>query len=215
MNDAPVNLVAEGTLRPEGIRPFRSESLWRPAEPQYALIRDLAPQFHEIELEVGAGQGWHAIQRAQEHPDHLILGVERTRSKFQQFQRRHHAHRLANLVSIHSDVIPWLVHLESDLKFKKIWLLYPNPEAQAPNRRWIRMSFFELLVRRLTANGEIHFATNLQNYADEILKMAPLWGLSASHLEIHGAPRTHFEKKYQERGDRCQQITLRRRTHDV
>lgn len=202
-------------MRPDGIRPFRSESLWQPAEPQYALIRDLAPKFSEVELEVGAGQGWHAIRRAQEHPGHLILGVERTRSKFRQFQKRHQTHQLVNLIPIHSDVIPWLVHLESDLRFKKIWILYPNPEVHAPNRRWIRMPFFELLVRRLMPDGEIHLATNLPSYADEVLRIAPLWGLSASYFEIQGAPRTHFEKKYLERGERCLQIILRRRTHDV
>lgn len=215
MNDAHVKSAEGEILRPLGLRPFRAGGLWAPPEPRYDLILDRLKDFPQCELEVGAGQGWHAIQRARQNPQTLIVAIERTRAKFDSFWARHLSHQLHNLIPVHCDAVPWLVHLPTPLQFSKIWILYPNPEVGRPNLRWIRMSFFEVLLKRLSKTGELIFATNLSAYAEELMAYAVGWGLSSESQAIKGPPRTHFEKKYMERGESCLQITLRRRTRDV
>ena len=77
-----------------------------------------------------------------------------------------------------------------------------------------RSSFFKILLNRLKPDGEILLATNMENYATEALEWGTnIWGLGLkrnfSFQEANkpvGYPRTHFEKKYLERGEICREL---------
>lgn len=192
------------------MRAFRADLIKPPREPRYQELQDTLSRFSHCELEIGAGVGWHCVSLAQEKPEALIVGLERTSEKFQKFARRASVHSLPNLWPVHADAVPWVAHLPVDVKFRKIWILYPNPEPGNANQRWINSPFFGELLGRLHADSEIEMATNVLSYADEVLERGPRnWNLQVEIKPYLGRARTHFEKKYLALNQNCFSIHLR------
>lgn len=192
------------------LRKFDGTHLWPPREARYEELLELIPKFKKIELEIGAGEGRHCIERAQNNPQSLIVGVERTLNKFKAFDRSVKTLKLNNLLHIHSDVIPWLFFLDRKIQLSKVWILYPNPELKSRNRRWIRSPFFAEILSRLAGSSEIELATNLEEYAMEVeQESVHQWNLKSVKNIYQGGPRTLFEKKYLERKETCYQILLK------
>ncbi|MFN8847685.1 MAG: SAM-dependent methyltransferase [Bdellovibrionales bacterium] len=191
------------------MRSFNPVGLFPPRNPQYEFIMDLANQYTEIELEIGAGQGDHSFARALSQPQKLIIGVERTRNKFLMFNKLHQSKTLPNLIAVNADIVPWLTFLNKDILFSKIWILYPNPEIKSNNRRWIKAPFFCEIIKRLKPHAEIEMATNLEEYAVEVRDLSfKNWGLYPKINKYNGPARTQFEKKYLDRNESCFQIVL-------
>lgn len=163
-------------------------------------------------LEIGAGKGKHAIQFAEQHSQCQLIAIERTRDKFTAMQKLAQQANLPNLTIIHADAIAWITHAVPKNSLSKIFILYPNPEPHNPNQRWLNMPFFEFLLSRLTHNGEIVLASNIQSYIDEAEKMATdIWQLPTVKSPVaKGSERTHFEIKYLARGEACWQLDIKK-----
>ena len=160
-------------------------------------------------VEIGCGVGYHPIQWANLNPNGQILAIERTKEKFKKFQRRlaHHTSLDNRIFAAHADaswLLPWLLE---PLSVDEYFWLYPNPEPKRRNHRIAFSKLTELVVTTLKPNGRLTIATNLKDYADEIRRELPRrFGLKI-YLEavctLDQAPRSHFEKKYLARGERC------------
>ena len=202
----------------EHSRRFRSEEV--PTHPDWKTFErpSVFPASTPIDLEIGCGVGWHPIRYARENPDRFLIAIERTREKFESFARRLETHApLPNLLAVHADAVNWVTHCLRPGQISRCFLLYPNPSPQNPSQRWIRMPFLDRLAEVLEPGGEIRLVTNLAGYFDELRSWAPRRGLHLAnewvfdrHLVPEGLPRTHFEKKYLERGDRCFEGVLKR-----
>lgn len=197
------------------IRQFNPINLKIPTDSKYDLAIQLARSFEILHLEIGAGVGLHPIQYSFANENTGLIAVERTREKYESFAQRMFANQkkypdhVNNLVAIHADIVPWLWHFDHHIQFDKIWLLYPNPEPGNKNQRWINAPFFSHLIDRLKPGGEIEIATNILGYAQEAHELASKnWNLKSDMLKYSGSGRTHFEKKYLERGETCFQILL-------
>lgn len=164
-----------------------------------------------VMVEIGCGVGWHAIQYAKRHPARGVVAIERTHEKFAAFASRlsrHDLTELAPLCAVHADAVHFLDRSLAPQSVDEVFVLYPNPEPKRPSQRWFRSPFMPRLTELLKIGGRIHLATNIQSYADEAEQNArPLLNVSAkavvtrlTHAEF--APRTHFEKKYFQRGER-------------
>ena len=185
-------------------QPFRLPSILPPDAP--------------IDLEIGCGVGWHPIVYARENPDRCLIAIEHTALKFARFQSRlaRQGDMLGNLVALHANAISWVTHCLGTTKLDRCFFLYPNPNPKNPSQRWFRMPFFERILESLKPSGQIHLATNERFYADEAVQWAKKqWGLRVlEYKELHQEltplhkPRTHFEKKYLERGQTCYDIVF-------
>ncbi|MFP5518963.1 MAG: tRNA (guanine(46)-N(7))-methyltransferase TrmB [Bdellovibrionia bacterium] len=194
------------------MRKFNPDFLKVPREPKYDEVTEKWKQYQEMHLEIGAGAGLHPIQFAKAHSDILLIGVERTREKYESFEGRIRSHSLSNLIGVHADVVPWLYFLPHEFLFDKIWILYPNPEPGNKSQRWINAPFFSHLLERLKLGGYIEMATNIKDYAEEVEKNAEAnWGLNCTLSRYQGVGRTHFERKYLERGEACYSMVLTRK----
>lgn len=163
-----------------------------------------------IVIEIGAGAGLHAIQYAKMHPNTLFIPIERTKKKAQALIQRVNTHPdLHNLLPVYGDAIEWICRHCLAEEIDAYYILYPNPypKAKQANKRFMFMPFMEKLISTLKPNGTITLATNIESYYQEAKNSYPLqWGLeilSDSILSKNSKPRTHFEKKYLERGERC------------
>jgi tRNA G46 methylase TrmB len=184
----------------------------RPFQPQYLTVpRDFQPIANmAICLEIGAGKGKHACLFAHTHPQYPLLAIERTAEKFHAMQKTHQELGCKNLQPIHADAIPWVVHALYPAQIEQVFILYPNPEPHNPSQRWLNMPFFEYLLSRIKAGGTITLASNIAEYIIEAeQQLTTVWHLPYELQRIaEDSARTHFEVKYLQRGELCQQLII-------
>ncbi|PJB52359.1 MAG: SAM-dependent methyltransferase, partial [Bdellovibrio sp. CG_4_9_14_3_um_filter_39_7] len=131
--------------------------------------------------------------------------------KFKKFERRFEKHQLLNLLPIHANAISWVTtHLNEEC-LDRIFLLYPNPNPKDRAKRWICMPFMKQLLSCLKKNGQLIFASNEIFYIEEVMEYAlHFWKLELVKNERVELARTHFEKKYLQRGETCTEIILKK-----
>ncbi len=185
------------------IRQFQAQRMRAPRD-----FTAISPQ--PICVEIGAGKGKHALLFTAQHPEQTLLAIERTREKFEAMQKQHQIEGQGNLQPIHADAIPWVVHALYPQQVQQFFILYPNPEPHNPAQRWLNMPFFEFLLSRLQPNGQITLASNIPEYIEEAeQQLQQLWQLPyVKEVVPATSARTHFEIKYLERGELCQQLII-------
>lgn len=193
-------------------RVFLPEKLHAPRDMVVAdFLQDKA-----VFLEIGAGKGRHALDFAKNHPDATLIAIERTKEKFQAFRKSlitdSAYSELKNLYAIHADAIPWVVHGLPANSLNGVFILYPNPEPNNANQRWLNMPFFEFLLSRMKDESSLVLVSNIESYIQEALEQVEkVWQLPVMCHEVETTmKRTHFEQKYLERGETCWEITIRK-----
>jgi len=189
------------------MRAFDSSRLPRP-HIEFNL-QQLAQHTH-LDLEIGAGQGFHAVQYCRANPARHLLAVERTHQRFAKLlHRKTHHPELRNLSVLHADAVAFVTHYLPDRCLDRVFLLYPNPypkKSQA-NLRWHKSPFIAMLKQKMKLGAELELATNIESYAtDAQSEFVDVWNMpliQACEVQVGAPPRTHFEKKYLLRGDRC------------
>ena len=185
------------------IRQFQAQRMHAPRDFQ-------SIQLTPICVEIGAGKGKHALLFTAQHPEFQLIAVERTREKFVAMQKQHLIEGQQNLSPVHADAIPWVVHALHPAQVQQFFILYPNPEPHNPAQRWLNMPFFEFLLSRLQPGGQITLASNIPEYIEEAQQqLIDVWKLPFVKEKIAAtSARTHFEIKYLERGELCQQLII-------
>ncbi|NHB56701.1 SAM-dependent methyltransferase [Acinetobacter sp. 194] len=185
------------------IRQFQAQRMHAPRD--FQSIANLP-----ICVEIGAGKGKHALLFTEQNPEHQLIAIERTREKFLAMQKQHSIEGQSNLQPIHADALPWVVHALYPKQVQQFFILYPNPEPHNPAQRWLNMPFFEFLISRLQSNGSITLASNIPEYIEEAeQQLNTVWNLPYEKQVIaKDSARTHFEVKYLERGELCQQLII-------
>ncbi len=185
---------------------------------QFQASRMRAPRnFHLISnaticVEIGAGKGKHALLFSEQNPEKKLIAIERTREKSDAMHKQHLIEGQSNLTKVNADAIPWVVHALYPKQVEQFFLLYPNPEPHNPAQRWLNMPFFEFLISRLQENGSITLASNIAEYIEEAeQQLQNVWKLPYIKQKIEpNSARTHFEIKYLERGELCQQLVIQK-----
>ena len=183
------------------IRQFQAQRMHAPRDFQ-------AISNEPICVEIGAGKGKHALLFSGQNPNKKLIAVERTREKFLAMQKQHGIE--SNFQPVHADALPWVVHALFPAQIEQFFILYPNPEPHNPAQRWLNMPFFEFLISRLQEGGTITLASNIPEYIEEAQKqLIDVWKLPFVKEVIPAtSARTHFEIKYLERGELCQQLII-------
>ena len=172
-----------------------------------------------IDLEIGCGVGLHPILYATKNPGRVLIAIEHTKTRFSKFRNRlqHHPH-IKNIIPIHEDAVLWVSKILLEHSVDKIFLLYPNPypKARHLNKRWYAMPFMSCLLSKLKIQGTLTIATNEKFYGEGAFEyFTSYWELELKDREViqkkthpEYAPRSHFEKKYFERGDNLYRLTF-------
>ncbi|WP_127717103.1 hypothetical protein [Halobacteriovorax sp. HLS] len=172
-----------------------------------------------LDIEVGCGVGLHPIQYSGANPDRYLVALEHTRDKFEKFHRRFINHGSpTNLLPLHENAISWISHVLEKETVSKYFFLFPNPNPKPAhqNKRFHAMPFMQQVIHTLRPDGEIIFATNELFYAQECKEfMTSTWKLQlieskeiTSRDGVRG--RTHFERKYLERGQTIYNLTFKK-----
>ena len=181
--------------------------------PKPDVIVDLPSNFTNLDIEIGCGVGFHPIDYAKRNPERLLVAIEKTKEKFDKFLGRLERHpQIKSVVPVHTNAVWWIAHNVVANSVDRYFILYPNPYPKDPQKRFFQMPFMNWVVETLKPGGTITLATNEKYYFDESLKNAEkIFGLKILEKRIvdpSEKPRTHFEKKYLERGETCYNLVL-------
>lgn len=199
--------------------------------PKPAFAEGLAPalvaSYSRLEIEIGCGVGLHPIKRAALSTASLLVAIEHTRERYGKFARRIENVRakekgaLPNLEPRHANAISWISHHIGPSSVDQYWIMYPNPYPKKKhlNQRWYAMPFTSHMVETLKPGGFITLVTNMKYYADESIeyftKVHGLTLVEKKELKLGFEPRTHFEKKYLERGEVCYELSFSKQSREM
>jgi tRNA (guanine-N7-)-methyltransferase len=170
-----------------------------------------------LDLEIGAGQGLHAIRRCLRHPERHLIAIEKTNERHAKFRRRLERHpSVTNLSLFHADAVNFVTHALAPASLEQVFLLYPNPylKSAQTKRRWHNRPFMAALLEKMKPGAHLTLATNIESYwreaEERFQKEWLLTVVDSGPVDPQVEPRTHFERKYLERGERCWNLVLRR-----
>jgi tRNA (guanine-N7-)-methyltransferase len=184
------------------VRPFTA-----PPDQDYANF--IVPKT-PLDIEIGCGVGLHPILYQGQHPERCLVAIEHTKEKFDKFYRRFQNHGSPkNLIPVHANGISWVSQQLPMNSVDRFYFLYPNPNPKPGdlNKRWYAMPFMQKVLEVLKPGGQLILATNEFFYKEEALDyFLNYWKLKLLEetiLKSDFKHRTHFEKKYLERGEDC------------
>ena len=145
-------------------------------------------------LDSGCGTGDSSRLLAMRHPDHLVIGIDRSADRLS----RHRSETPSNCLLVRADLIDfWRLALSADWRPARHYLLYPNPEPKPRHlkRRFHAHPVFPSLV---ALGGQLEARSNWRVYLEEMAMALAFHGREATvdALPAPEQPLTLFERKY-------------------
>ena len=124
-----------------------------------------------IILEIGFGMGKSLVEMALQNPDKNYLGIEVHTPGVGACLAYAVEKQVKNLRVICHDATEILRDSIADNSLGGLQLFFPDPwhKAKHHKRRIVQPHFVETIYQKLQPNGFIHFATDWQNYAEQML----------------------------------------------
>ena len=179
--------------------------------------RSKISKFEKLIIEIGAGVGFHAIKYAKANNNSFFIAIEKTSEKFNKLNTRVLNHpNLDNIYPVHANAINWIYNNIYKQELDECFILYPNPypKASQQNKRFTNIPFMDYLFSRLKIGGKLTLATNMKYYFEEAKEAFIVKGYlklldnSIINSIDNFSPRTHFEKKYLDRGEVCYNLVF-------
>jgi len=156
-------------------------------------------------VEIGFGNGLSLASMAQAQPEINFFGIEVHRPGVGSLLVQVGKHSLSNVRVSQDDAVQVFEQQIADDSLQRVQIFFPDPwhKKRHHKRRLIQPEFVEMLVKKLKPSGQIHVATDWENYAEHILEV-----LSAD-INLRNTAEAYAEKpdyrpktKYEERGRR-------------
>jgi tRNA (guanine-N7-)-methyltransferase len=169
-------------------------------------------------LEIGFGMGETTATIAQAHPELDYLGVEVHTPGVGSLLKHIAEHELANVRVIQHDVIDVLRHMIAPGTLAGCHIFFPDPwpKTRHHKRRLVQPEFAALIASRLERHGQLHVATDWEDYAEQILAVLaaePMLENTAAGFAPRPAsrPLTKFEARGLSLGHRVWDVVFRNR----
>ncbi|MEA5142225.1 MAG: tRNA (guanosine(46)-N7)-methyltransferase TrmB [Oscillibacter sp.] len=169
--------------------------------------RDLFPDAKEVQVELGCGKGRFTVETAAQHPDILLIAIEKVPDAMVVAMERAKEKGLSNVHFLVGDaaLLPdMFIACEVDRLY--INFCDPWPGTRHAKRRLTHGNFLVQYRKVLKENGQIHFKTDNQPLFAFSVEEIPLYGFSLSevtdHLHKDGpvGVMTDYEAKFYEEG---------------
>jgi tRNA (guanine-N7-)-methyltransferase len=171
-----------------------------------------------VVLEIGFGMGDATARIAAEQPDTGFLGVEVHEAGVGALLRRIGELGLANVRIVRHDAVEVLRQMVAPGTLAGVHLFFPDPwpKKRHHKRRLVQPPFVRLLAERLAPGGHVHFATDWQPYAEQMLQVLaaePALVNTAAGYALRPAnrPLTKFEARGVKLGHGVWDLVFRRR----
>ena len=128
-----------------------------------------------VEIEIGCGRGMFIIKRALENPQINFLGIEKSARFFRMLAERVVKSGAHNIRLLRTEAAYLMKKFVPANSVQAVHVYFPDPwpKKRHRKRRLVNGSFFESVARVLLPGGLLFFATDFQDYFDEIVAIAP------------------------------------------
>ena len=136
-------------------------------------ILDHFENAHPLEVDVGSGKGRFLLARAAENPDTNYWGIERQYARVYRTAKKAHRRGLQNVRVARVEAVNGITALLPDASVSTFYIFFPDPwpKRRHHRRRLICPPFMDLLNRKLTDQGCVHFASDHQDYAEVVARV--------------------------------------------
>jgi len=156
-------------------------------------------------LEIGFGNGLSLAEMAEAQPKQNFFGIEvhtpGVGSLLVQVKKR----ALENVRVSRDDAVLVLEQQIADASLDRVQIFFPDPwhKKRHHKRRLVQDEFVRTIVAKLKPNGQLHIATDWQNYAEHCLAVL------SKNVDLINTAQAYADKpdyrpstKYEERGRR-------------
>ena len=126
-----------------------------------------------LHIEIGFGFGHSLLAVAKQNPQNNYIGIEAHRPGIGSVCMGIEQEQLTNLRIIQSDAVEVLEKCVLDNVLSGVQIFFPDPwpKRRHQPRRIIQSEFIKLVVQKLKQGGEIHLATDWEDYAVHMMKV--------------------------------------------
>lgn len=185
--------------------------------PQYGLTTQMGRldflqafgRCSEVVLEIGFGMGDSLLEMAQNHQVVDYIGVEVHRPGVGALLIQMAKTETSNIRIFQEDVNDVLAKSIADASLSGLQIYFPDPwhKKRHHKRRLIQPGFVELLWQKLKFGGQVHLATDWENYAEQMMEVLSnhdgfnnVVGRGNYVQDQQLRPTTKFEKRGQRLG---------------
>jgi tRNA (guanine-N7-)-methyltransferase len=178
--DSPRRLVRSYVLRGGRMGPGQQRALDE-LGPRFVLPFQEAPLDFEqvfgrhapVTMEIGFGMGDATARIASERPGSDFIGVEVHEAGVGALLRRIGELGLTNVRIVRHDAVEVLRHMVAPGALAGVHLFFPDPwpKKRHHKRRLVQPAFVRTVAERLAPGGHLHFATDWQPYAEQMLQV--------------------------------------------
>jgi tRNA (guanine-N7-)-methyltransferase len=113
--------------------------------------------------------GDNLIELSKKNPNKQIIGIELFLNGVASVVYRCVKSNINNIL-LYSHPVQVFLENYKKVFFKEIFILFPDPWPKKKHlkRRLLQLSFVKTLLERMEKNGKLYFATDNQNYFDEV-----------------------------------------------
>lgn len=161
-------------------------------------------------LEIGFGSGQSLLALAQKHPEYNFIGIETHSPGIGAILLGIQKLGLTNIRLYEADAVQVLKQVIAPNSLSGVQLFFPDPwpKRKHHERRLIQLTFIDLIVEKLRENGELHLATDWEDYAHHMMKVLSQSSGLKNCFGVHQfAPRspmrpivTKFERRAESEG---------------
>jgi len=156
-------------------------------------------------LEIGFGNGLSLAEMAEASPEQNFFGIEVHTPGVGSLLVQVGQRGLENVRVSQEDAVLVLQHQIPDASLDRVQIFFPDPwhKKRHHKRRLIQIKFVALLATKLKQGGQLHVATDWENYAEhivEVLSVSPKFRNTGTPFV--GKPEYRPNTKYERRGER-------------
>jgi tRNA (guanine-N7-)-methyltransferase len=124
-----------------------------------------------VVLEIGFGNGLSLAEMAKTHAEMNFFGIEVHKPGVGSCLVQAKKHGLSNIRVSGDDAVLVLNQQVADGTLERVQIFFPDPwhKKRHHKRRLIQPAFVETLIAKLKVGGQIHVATDWENYAEHVL----------------------------------------------
>lgn len=122
-------------------------------------------------LEIGFGSGHSLLAVAKAYPEKDFIGIETHKPGIGTLLLNMHAHNVSNIRLYYADAVLVLSQCIPDNSLTMIQIFFPDPwrKRRHHKRRLIQPEFVARLAQKLQSGGELHLATDWEDYAKHMM----------------------------------------------